>query len=165
MRILGIDPAIHITGYGLIELKSTKMRLIEAGFIKTLPNASLSARLNKIYSGLTKLISDNSPNVLVLEKLYAHIKHPTTAFILGHARGVVCLAASLLNVPIVEFGATKVKKAITGSGSASKSQVQRVIQHFLNLKEVNWREDISDALALAITYANIQSHNLKGFYK
>ncbi|MEW5758292.1 MAG: crossover junction endodeoxyribonuclease RuvC [Candidatus Omnitrophota bacterium] len=161
MRILGIDPALHITGYGLIDQDINKIKLIEAGFIKTSPKDFLGQRLNRIHIALTKLINDNLPKAIVLEKLYAHVKHPTTAFILGHARGVICLTADISGIPVIELGATRVKKAITGFGNASKLQVKRAIQYFLDLKDADWPEDVSDALALAVTYANIQKHNIK----
>ena len=161
MKILGIDPALHVTGYGLIDAQGDKIKLIEAGFIKTSPKALIDQRLNKIYCAIDQLIVKNSPQALVLEKIYAHINHPTTAYILGHARGVVCLAASISKVPVIEFAATKVKKAITGRGNASKCQVQKAIQYFLNLKDTDWPLDVSDALALALTYANMERRSLK----
>lgn len=158
MRILGVDPALYITGYGLIDVKDEGLKLIEAGFIKTSSRSPIDERIKKIYLGLNKFIAVNKPDIVIIEKLYAHFNHPTTAFILGHARGAVCLAASILNVPIVEFAATKVKKSITGFGRASKIQVKRMICNCLGLKNADWPEDVSDALALAVTFANYNKH-------
>jgi crossover junction endodeoxyribonuclease RuvC len=91
----------------------------------------------------------------VLEKLYAHYRHPTTAYLLGQARGVICLACATQNLPLVEYAATRVKKAIIGHGLASKGQVQRMIARLLNLSEIPRSTDVTDALALAIAHSYI----------
>jgi len=153
MRILGIDPALTITGYGVIDLHKDRAELLEAGIITTSPKQKIQQRLEKIYRGVTKLISDTHPDVLVLEKLYAHYRHPTTAYLLGQARGVICLACALNNVTLVEYAATRVKKAVVGEGLASKYQVQRMVAGMLNLKELPKYMDVTDALALAIACA------------
>ncbi len=155
MRILGIDPALTITGYGVIDFKNHRISLVEAGIIKTSPGESLSGRLDRIHQALKKLISDTRPDVAVLEKLYAHYRHPATAHILGHARGVICLACAEEKVPLVEYAATRVKKAIVGQGLAPKHQIQKMIANTLNLKTLPKYTDVSDALALAITHCNI----------
>ncbi len=92
---------------------------------------------------------------MVLEKLYAHYHHPTTAYLLGHARGVIYLAAAEAGIPVVEYAATRIKKAIVGKGQASKYQVQRMVGNLLNLKKMPEYMDVSDALALAIAHSNI----------
>ena len=94
MRILGVDPALTITGYGVIDFKNNKIALLEAGIVRTSPKQVLTERLDRIYRAMTKLISDSRPDVAVLEKLYAHYRHPTTAYLLGQARGVICLACA-----------------------------------------------------------------------
>jgi crossover junction endodeoxyribonuclease RuvC len=160
MVILGIDPALCTTGYGVINFAKNNLILREAGIITTLPKESVPERLQKIYRAVEKLISDIRPDVLVLEKLYAHYRHPTTAYILGQARGVICLAAAAQKIPLVEYGATRVKKAIVGRGLASKYQVQRVVAEMLRLKELPKYTDVTDALALAITHSHVVKHNL-----
>ncbi len=160
MRILGIDPALNITGYGIIDVFDNKLFLLEAGIIKTTVKQSLPERLNRIYQGLTGLISETKPDVMVLEKLYAHYHHPTTAYILGHARGVICLTSIQVNIPLVEYAATRIKKAIVGRGLASKHQVQRMVMDFLGLKRTPEYIDITDALALAIAHSNIMKFKL-----
>ncbi len=155
MRILGIDPALSITGYGLIEAKDSRISLVEAGIISTSAREPITRRLDKIYRGVLKLISDTSPEVLVLEKLYAHYRHPTTAYILGQARGVICLACATKNIPLTEYAATRVKKAVVGQGLASKMQVQRMVAGLLGLKELPRYADVTDALALAIAHSYI----------
>jgi crossover junction endodeoxyribonuclease RuvC len=153
MVILGIDPALTITGYGVVEYKKGKLFLIEAGIIKTDARQEIALRLDKIYKGVSKLIQDTKPDVLILEKLYAHYRHPTTAYILGQARGVICLACAQERIPLVEYAATRVKKAIVGNGLASKTQVQRMISTVFNLEQLPKYTDISDALALAVSHS------------
>ncbi|MCX5703111.1 MAG: crossover junction endodeoxyribonuclease RuvC [Candidatus Omnitrophica bacterium] len=155
MKILGVDPALSITGYGVIYAENNKLSLLEAGIISTFPKEILTRRLEKIYCGVIKLISDTCPDVLVLEKIYTHYRHPTTAYLLGEARGVICLACAEKNVPLVEYGATRVKKAIVGRGLASKQQVQRMVASVLKLNSVPKYTDVTDALALAIAHSYI----------
>lgn len=153
MRILGVDPALTVTGYGVIDAKKNDISLLEAGIISTSPKETLPKRLDKIYRGVKKLICDMKPEVMVLEKLYVHYRHPTTAYILGQARGVICLACAAENIPLVEYSATRVKKAIVGKGLASKSQVQRMVAARLNLNCLPKYNDVTDALALAIAHS------------
>ena len=152
MVILGIDPALTITGYGVIDVRGNNLSLIEAGIISTRASDSTPKRLNKIYQAIIKLIEDTQPSCLVLEKIYAHYRHPTTSYILGQARGVICLACATKNIPLVEYGATRMKKAIVGNGLASKAQVQRMVASILKLKDVPKYTDVTDALALAIAH-------------
>ena len=153
MIILGIDPALAITGYGVIEVKGPMLALIEAGIIQTEAKEPISKRLDKIYRGVLRLISDTGADCLVLEKIYSHYKHPATACILVQARGVICLAASTKGIPLVEYAATRIKKAIIGKGLASKAQVQRMVAHTLDLEATGAYTDITDALALAIAHS------------
>ena len=150
MRILGIDPGLGTTGYGIIEDKSFK--IIEAGVIKTEANTPIQARLKKIFDGISGIIEEHKPAVLVLEKIYSHYKHPTTAILMGHARAAVCLACGTNGVSLINYPSTKIKKTITGNGHASKQQVQRMVQNILKLKNPPEPVDVSDALAMAIAY-------------
>ena len=153
MVILGIDPALSITGYGVIQARKNKLSLLEAGIISTSAQSKLSERLDKIYKGISKLIVDTKPNCLVLEKLYVHYRHPTTAYLLGQARGVICLTCAQKDIPLFEYAATRVKKAIVGRGLASKFQVQRMVAGLLNIRTLPKYMDITDALALAIAHS------------
>lgn len=155
MKILGIDPALTITGYGLIETKNRKLGLVEAGIISTSSKELVTRRLERIHGGIIKLISDTAPDVLVLEKIYAHYRHPATSYILGQARGVICLAAALKNIPLVEYASTRVKKAVVGKGLASKMQVQRMVAGLLGITSLPRYMDVTDALALAIAHSYI----------
>ena len=155
MIIVGIDPALAVSGYGVIQVNKTALTLIEAGVIKTSAKESTSARLDKIYRGVLKLIADTKADCLVLEKIFSHYKHPATACILGQARGVICLAAFTAGLPFFEYSATRIKKAIVGKGLASKAQVQRMVTHTLGIKTSVPFMDITDALALAIAHSYI----------
>ena len=158
MRILGIDPGLNATGYGIIEEKGFK--LIEAGVIRTGSRAPIQDRITKIFDEITGLIGDHKPSVLVLEKIYSHYKHPTTAILMGHARAMACLVCGKLDVKLINYPSTKIKKAITGNGHASKLQVQRMVQAILRLKEPPEPVDVSDALAMAIAYCYIDKKGI-----
>lgn len=159
MRILGIDPGLNITGYGLLEIDGNNLRnkpaLLEAGVIKTQPNLTLAQRVNRIYKGIKEILEEFQPQVLVLEELYSHYRHPRTAILMGHARGVISLAAEEKKVSLVGYSSTRIRKALIGQGNATKEQVQRMIQHLLGLTRPPQPEDISDALALALAHAHI----------
>lgn len=155
MRILGIDPGLGTTGYGIIEDRTFK--LIEAGIIKTQANIPIQSRLKKIFDSLTEIIKEHKPGVLVLEKIYSHYRHPTTAILMGHARAAACLASGIHEIRLVNYPSTKIKKTITGNGHASKQQVQRMVQNILKLKDPPQPVDVSDALAMAISYCYMHS--------
>jgi len=158
MRILGIDPGLNATGYGIIEEKGFK--LIEAGVIRTGSNTPIQDRITKIFDEITGIIRDHKPSVLVLEKIYSHYKHPTTAILMAHARAMACLICGKLDVKLINYPSTKIKKAITGNGHASKLQVQRMVQAILRLKEPPEPVDVSDALAMAIAYCYIDKKGI-----
>lgn len=153
MVILGVDPALTVTGYGVIEARKNSLALIEAGIVSTSSKEILPKRLDKIYKAIISLITDTKPDCMVLEKLYVHYRHPTTSYILGQARGVICLACAAKNIPLVEYAATRVKKAIVGKGLASKNQVQRMIANTLSLSTLPKYTDVTDALALAVAHS------------
>lgn len=158
MRILGIDPGLGITGYGLIEACGNNVKLIEAGIIRSNAKDKMGKRLAAIYKKIMNLIEDTIPDAVVLEELYSHYKHPKTSILMAHARGAICLAVEHQDVPLVNYPTTKIKKAITGRGRASKEQMQRTVTSLLGLKKPPEPVDITDALALAITHANIWGH-------
>ena len=155
MRILGIDPGLGITGYGLIETKGRLHKLVEAGIIRSYAREALEARLSKIYRGIKGLIREFRPDVLVVEELYSHYKHPKTAILMGHVRGVVYLAASESGLPVTGYSATRIKKAVIGDGNAGKERVKKMMQSLLNLKNLPAYSDVTDALALALAHSYI----------
>ncbi len=152
MKILGIDPGLNITGYGGIEQIAGDIKIIEAGTVMTKSTQELPVRLSIIYSQLSDLIKETKPEICVLEKLYSHYKHPMTAILMGHARGVVVLVSNLFNLELINYPAKTVKRAVTGNGNASKEQVQRSVENFLNFKANKSPLDVTDALALCLTH-------------
>jgi crossover junction endodeoxyribonuclease RuvC len=158
MRILGIDPGLGITGYGLIEACGNNVKLMEAGIIRSDAKDKIEKRIASIYKKVMNLIKDTLPEAVVLEELYSHYKHPKTSILMAHARGAICLAVEHQDVLLVNYPTTKIKKAITGRGRASKEQMQRTVTSLLGLKNPPEPVDVTDALALAITHANIWGH-------
>jgi len=156
MRILGIDPGLGATGYGIIEERTFK--LVEAGIIKTRANTPIQERISKIFDEISTLIKEYKPTVLVLEKIYSHYKHPTTSILMAHSRAMACLVCGEFDVKLINYPSTRIKKAITGNGHASKYQVQRMVQSLLKLKNPPEPLDVSDALAMALSYCFIEKN-------
>ncbi|MCM8765381.1 MAG: crossover junction endodeoxyribonuclease RuvC [Candidatus Omnitrophica bacterium] len=156
MRILGVDPGLNITGYGVLEVNSHfHSRLLETGVIKTERNFPLGQRVRKIYEEVKKIIKEFHPQVMVLEELYSHYRHPRTAILMGHARGVISLAAAEERVTLVGYSSTRIKKALLGRGDARKEQLQKMVRYLLNLKNIPRPVDVSDALALCLAHTYI----------
>ncbi len=150
--ILGIDPGLNVTGYGLLEINSAGPRLCEAGIVRGKQRNSLTARLVDIHRGVAEVIAGFQPAAMALEELYSHYDRPRTAILMGHARGVICLAAAQAGVPVIHYAATQVKKILTGSGRAPKLQVQQAIQRELGLSQPPEPPDVADALAIALCH-------------
>ncbi len=151
-RILGIDPGLNTTGYGVLEVEFGKLRLCEAGVVRGRTRGSLTARLNQIHEGVADVIQSLHPGVMALEELYSHYGRPRTAILMGHARGVICLAAAQAGIEVVPYSATQIKRILTGSGRAPKGQVQRAIQRELGLGQLPEPPDVADALAIALCH-------------
>ncbi len=156
MRILGIDPGLKATGYGVILHERQVIKLLEVGTIEPKQKDLIQNRLNKIHTILGEIIQQYKPDVLVLEKLYSHYKHPTTACVLGHVRGVICLLCSQNNMELVEHSVKRIRKAILGNGNASKIQTRRVVSDILGVDADKLSLDASDALALALGYVRMK---------
>ncbi len=153
MIILGIDPGYAIVGYGVIRYEGGKMSVIDYGKITTEANIPLSKRLKLIYDSLTQLIETFKPDVVAVEELFFN-SNVKTAIAVGHARGVIILAAANMNLKIAEYTPLQIKQAVVGYGRADKNQVQQMVKMFLKLKEVPKPDDTADALAVAICHAN-----------
>jgi len=151
-RILGIDPGLNITGYGVIEPDGARARVCEAGIIRTTPKTDMAARVREIFEGVSEVVEQFMPSVMIVEQLYAHYNHPRTAILMGHARGAIFLAAALKDIAVLSYAATRIKKTITGHGRASKEQVQRTIQQELGLAQPPEPPDVADALAGALCH-------------
>ncbi len=122
MRILGIDPGLKITGYGVIDCRSFQPSLVDGGVIRLNARASLSDRLVELESELEGIFGEYKPDICAVEKLYAHYKHPTTAMLMAHARGIILLVAQRRGVRIEQFSANRIKQSVTGHGHAGKPQ-------------------------------------------
>jgi crossover junction endodeoxyribonuclease RuvC len=153
MRILGIDPGTATTGFGVIEAHGGKLRFVDAGIIKTLPEHSMPSRLSEIYVGLHELIDHYQPDCMAVELLY-FATNVTTAISVGQARGVVLLAGAEHSLPIGEYTPLQVKQAVTGYGRADKKQIQEMVRTILGLDGIPKPDDAADGLAIAITHAH-----------
>ena len=152
LRILGVDPGLNITGYGLLIEEGAGLKIKEAGIIRGKTRGSLTARVAEIHQGIRDVIQALDPAVMALEQLYGHYQRPRTAILMGHARGVICLAAAQAGIAVSHYNATQIKRILTGNGRAPKSQVQRAVQRELGLAELPEPPDIADALAIAMCH-------------
>ncbi|MFA6306576.1 MAG: crossover junction endodeoxyribonuclease RuvC [Patescibacteria group bacterium] len=151
--ILGIDPGIADTGFGIIKNENNKLTCLGYGSIKTSPKLNLADRLEIINLELTKLIKKYKPDLIAIEELF-FCNNAKTALIVGQARGVVVLTAKLNKITSVEFTPYEVKQAVSTYGHAKKDQVQRMVKIILNLKELPKPDDAADALAIAVCAVN-----------
>ena len=149
MRILGIDPGLQITGYGVIDWRPVRPPLVDGGVIRLSPKTPLADRLVELESELEMLIDEHKPDVCAVEQLYAHYAHPRTAILMGHARGVILLVARRHRISVEQFAANRIKQSLTGHGHASKVQMQRAVQSLWNLTKPPEPPDVADALAVA----------------
>ena len=152
LRVLGVDPGLNTTGYGVLEVAAGGPKLCEAGIVRSRDRRSLTTRIAELFDGITDVIEQLKPCAMALEQLYSHYQRPRTAILMGHARGVICLAAARADVPVLGYSATQVKKTLTGNGRAKKDQVQRAIQRELKLKVLPEPPDVADALAIALCH-------------
>jgi Holliday junction endonuclease RuvC (EC 3.1.22.4) len=151
VRIIGIDPGTGILGFGVIDVSSGKVQLVDAGVIRTPVKEDDAVRLETIFQELTDIIVATKPQVMAVEKLF-FIRNVTTAMTVSQARGVVLLAARLNGLEIFEYTPLQIKQAITGYGKADKKQMQEMVRVLLKLKEVPKPDDAADALAAALTH-------------
>lgn len=158
MIILGIDPGIASTGYGILEFTNSRFKVKEYGCIKTKPNLSIEKRLQKIYTKINELITEHQPQQLVIEELFMGA-NTKTAIVVGQARGVALLAAANHDLEAFEYTPLQVKQAVSGYGRAEKEQIQYMIKLILELSKEPKPDDAADALALAVCHAH--SHKLK----
>lgn len=152
MRILGIDPGLNITGYGVIDADRAGVRLVEAGIIRGSSGKSLAHRVGEIHAGVEDVIASLKPEAVAIEELYSHYERVKTSILMGHARGVIVLAANQAELPVMHYAATQVKKILTGAGRAPKEQMQLAIQREMGLAALPEPADVADALAIAITH-------------
>jgi crossover junction endodeoxyribonuclease RuvC len=156
-RILGVDPGLRTTGYGVIELREGGLRLVEGGVLQPNPKEPLERRLVQLYDAMVEVVRATRPDCMVVEELWSSYEHPQTAVLMGHARGVLALAAGAHGVPVQHLAHTVVKRALIGTGAATKSQVKGMVVQVLGLGAPPQPDDVSDALALAIAFANVEA--------
>jgi len=149
-RILGIDPGLNTTGYAVIDCGGPAPRLCEAGIVRTKAKASIESRLCEIHEGVREVIESHAPDMMALEQLFSHYERPRTAILMGHARGVICLAAGLAGIPVQHYEPTRVKKVMTGNGHAPKHQIQLAVKLQLGLATLPEPADVADAMAIAL---------------
>jgi crossover junction endodeoxyribonuclease RuvC len=151
-RVLGVDPGLNLTGYGVIEVRGERPDIVEAGVVRTPSSGTMNERLQAVYDGICDVIASLRPTAFALEQLFSHYQRPRTAILMGHARGVICLAATQAGLATFNYAPTQVKKILTGNGRAPKDQVQMAVQRELQLKELPEPPDVADALAVALCH-------------
>ena len=155
MRILGLDPSLSSTGWGVIEVNANRLQYVADGFIPTSPKMPIEERLDIIFNTLSEVIETYQPVEAAIEKTFLN-SNPETSLKLSMARGVVILAAGHYHLPLFEFDPTKVEKALVGVGHADKNQVETMVKILLpGCKPKN--NDSSDALAMAITRSHYRT--------
>ena len=149
--MLGIDPGLVGTGWGVVESGAARAAVVATGVIVTTADTDHSARVRQIYDGVLDVLVKHEPGLLVLEDLYTEYKFPRTALLMAHARGVICLAACQRDVEVLALAPAEVKRAIAAHGAASKAQIQTGVQRMLALPAPPRPSHVADALALALT--------------
>lgn len=152
MRIIGVDPGLVTTGYGVIDVIGRSHVAVEGGFSKTRASDALEFRLAAIYRDIREVLEEHKPNVMAVEDLHVRYRNVKTAIIMGHARGVAVLAAGEAGIPVFHYEPTRAKHLVTGSGRADKEQVQRAVAAHLGLREIS-DEHVADAFSIAICHA------------
>ncbi len=150
--MLGLDPGLSHTGYAVLQATDGRPRISETGVLVTRRRDNLGGRLLQLHRDVQELVRELHPDVVVLEGLFVHHAYPRTAIVLGHARGIICLAAAEERVEVMELAPSVVKRAVTGSGRASKIQVQAAVRTLLGLRRLS---DSHAADALALAYAGL----------
>ena len=158
MRVLGIDPGLNISGYGIIEsLGDDDLNIIEAGIIRTNAKAEMDNRLVEIGREFDSVLKQFQPDVMAIEELYSHFNHPKTSIIMAHARGLMIFKAAEAGIGVVSYASTRIKKCLTGHGRATKEQMQKAVQTNMGLKSLPEPSDVADALAVA--WCHLQAIN------
>lgn len=151
MRVIGIDPGLAITGWGVVESAGDHAHMVAGGVITTAAGTPLAQRLQIIYRELTVLIDRWQPESAAIEELFFG-RNVTTALTVGHGRGAAMLALANADLPIAEYKPLEIKQAVTGYGGADKQQIQQMVKLLLNLEEIPRPDDAADALAVAICH-------------
>lgn len=148
-RIVGFDPGLNTTGYGVVEWSGRGLRLLEAGTVRS-RSELLETRLAEIHAGVREVLEAFRPGALAIEQIFVHAKFPKAAILMGHARGVICLAAAHAGLAVHHYLPNRVKSTLTGNGHAGKEQMQMAVQRELGLVSRPEPADAADALAIAL---------------
>lgn len=151
--VCGIDPALGTSGYAVLRCGGDALTVVDAGVFRSDEKEPLAERLVAIERDITSVLDEHRPDVVALEELYSHYKHPKTAILMGHARGVMLLAAARAGIDVRSYAATRIKRFLTGNGRATKQQMQRAVQTTLELTSMPEPADVADALAIALCCA------------
>jgi crossover junction endodeoxyribonuclease RuvC len=156
--VLGIDPGLNTTGYGVVTFSRGTPRLVEAGVVRSTRGHSLERRIKSIHEGMVEVLAATKPDIVAIEQLFTHYDRPDTAILMAHARGVLMLAAASAGLEVTHWRPTQVKKILTGNGRAPKAQVQLAVARLLELASIPDPPDVADALAIAVCHCFL-SHN------
>ena len=156
--ICGIDPGLVTTGYAVLKIEPDACAVLDAGVCRFDDRDELAVRLARVREDIGAILDEHRPSLLAVEQLYAHYKHPRTAILMGHARGVILLAAAERDIPVRDYAATQVKRYLTGNGRATKRHVQNAVTRMLSLEAVPEPPDMADALAIALCAAEDARH-------
>ncbi len=155
-RVLGVDPGLNVTGYAVVERTSGRVRVVEAGVVRTKSSErDLGERLASIHEGIVEILDQYEPCALALEQVHSKTQHPRTAILMAHARGVIVLASALKGIPVFGYAASRIKKTLTGSGRAPKEQMQHAVKVELGLDAIPEPHDVADACAVALCHCQI----------
>jgi crossover junction endodeoxyribonuclease RuvC len=149
-RYLGVDPGLNCTGYALLERMPSGPVLREGGVVRSNRTESLAQRVLEIATGIREIIEEYQPELMAVEKVFSHGKNVQTALLMAHARGAILLVAAEKNIPVIHYTPTHIKKLLTGSGRASKEQIQFAIRNELGLESIPEPNDVADASAVAL---------------
>jgi crossover junction endodeoxyribonuclease RuvC len=149
VRVVGFDPGLNVTGYGVVECRRGGVRLVEAGTVRSRGD-QLEDRLHSIHRGVSEVFDAFRPAAVAIEQVFAHSRFPKAALLLAHARGVICLAAAQAGLAVHHYPPNRVKGTLVGSGHAGKAQIQVAVQRELSLAARPEPSDAADALAVAL---------------
>ncbi|MBA31426.1 MAG: crossover junction endodeoxyribonuclease RuvC [Chloroflexi bacterium] len=152
LKILGIDPGLTNTGYGLIQVENRNYKSLEGGVIRTKASQPLESRLYSIYSVIKEIVEEFSPNSVAIEELHSRSRFVKTAILLGHARGAAIVAVGEFNIPVFNYQPTQAKNMITGFGGASKEQIKIAVSEYLGESNIIKNEHMADAFSIAICH-------------
>jgi len=161
MVLIGIDPGLAHTGYGVLHDDAAMPEVMETGLVDTAAGTPLEKRLHKIYSSLAGVFDRHAPDITIVEGLYARSRNPASAILMGHARGVILLLSAARGIPVKSYPPARVKQSLTGNGNCSKAQVQNMVRLGLALKEIPESDHVADALACALCHIYGQNTVMK----